>query len=168
MWRIYRNKYRNTYIFYFNDHSSNGECHLNWIGIDTLRQLLEECLRKPRGYSKTVFCNCLPIWKLRLRIRFCNSQIKAGFAAVLFEMCSMSIFKTQRLSVLQLTLTHGWWVNFARSVRYGFSSIVICREAKSSSITLRWSQYTYLTRSALHLQRFLGQDRERHIQNAYW
>ena len=88
----------------------------------------------------------------------------------------------QILSVSQLTLTHSgslqiwniWWrkfcwlegggghwcwANFARSVGY-----VIWREVKSSSITLRWSQYTYLTPSSPLRHRFLGQDRERPTQ----
>ena len=46
--------------------------------------LLEKRLRKPRSHSKMVFCNCLPIRDLRLRIWFCISRSKVGFAAVLF------------------------------------------------------------------------------------
>ena len=76
-----------THIFYFDDHFSNWECYLDWIGIDTTRHLLEECLRKPWSYYKTVFSNCLPIC-LRLRIRFYNSSVMA----VLLKTCSTSVF----------------------------------------------------------------------------
>ena len=61
-------------------------------GIDTVRHLLEVSLRKP---YRTVFRD------LRLRIRCLE------FGVVHFETCSMSIFYTQRPTVLQLTLIHG-------------------------------------------------------------
>ena len=75
-----------THIFYFNDHFSNGESHLDWIGIHTARNPLEKRLRKSRSHSETVFCSCFPIFDLRLRIRSCNSSCNS-FVVVLFEMC---------------------------------------------------------------------------------
>ena len=69
-----------THNFYFDDHFSNGEYHPYWIGIDTVRHLLEDRLHKLRSHFKMVFCNCLLIWDLRLRIRSCNSQCRVGFA----------------------------------------------------------------------------------------
>ena len=75
-----------THIFYINDQFSNGECHLNWIGIDTSRQLLEERLHKARTHSKMVF-DCMRLW-----IRSYNSR-KVGFAVVLFF--ETSIFQMQ-------------------------------------------------------------------------
>jgi hypothetical protein len=35
-------------VFYLDDRLSNGECHLNWIGIDTVWQHFDERLREPR------------------------------------------------------------------------------------------------------------------------
>ena len=58
-----------THIFYVNDHLSNGECHFNWVDIDTLWHPLEERLCEPRGNSKALFCSRLPIRDRHLRVR---------------------------------------------------------------------------------------------------
>jgi len=57
-----------THLFYLDERLNNGECHLNWISIDTVRHLLEERLGEPRSYSKTLFCSLLPIRDRHLRI----------------------------------------------------------------------------------------------------
>ena len=138
-------------------------------GIDTVWQPLEECLCKPRSHSKIIFCNWLPIWDLHLGIWFCSDGSNVGFVVVLFKMCWKSIFMKTKSMETHLDpqrnpayLEHlekklcwrggagNWcWANSTRSVRYEFSSIVIWREAKLLSITLRQSQYTYLMPSAL-------------------
>jgi len=40
-------------MVYLNDRLCNGECRLNMIAIDAVRQLLEERLREPRRCSKS-------------------------------------------------------------------------------------------------------------------
>ena len=100
-----------THFCDVHDHSSNGECGLNWIGINTFLNRIEEHLRESPTHIKTVLGSRLPIRDLSLRIRCrdgsCNrSRCKAGFAVVLFATSLMSISHMQRLGILNLTLTN--------------------------------------------------------------
>ena len=80
-------------IFYLNDRLNHGECRLDWISIDTVRQLLEEYLCKPRSYSKSLFCSRDQRLRIGRRWFFSTSRSKAGFSAVLFKVCPKSIIR---------------------------------------------------------------------------
>ena len=53
---------RTTYIFYY---LGNEKCYLNWIGVVTLRQLLEEHLREPHSYRRvsTLIRGTIAAWR---------------------------------------------------------------------------------------------------------
>lgn len=91
-----------TDIFYLDDRLNNGECHLDWIRtIEIIRQLLEEHLREPRGYSNILFCSRVRHMGMGRRWFFSTSRSKVGVGAMLFEVCSEVDSQMRRLIVLQ-------------------------------------------------------------------
>ena len=91
-----------TNIFYLDNCLNNGECHLDWISIDTAWQLLEEYLGEPRSYSKKD-------QHLRIGRRwfFSTSQSEADFVAMLFKVCPKSTLRCNDWAYGNLTLKGG-------------------------------------------------------------
>ena len=125
---------------------------------------------QPGTFLSRVLVNREATSKRSLVVSFQSETRVWECGPTLVEVSSSSRYvrcQTQRLSVLQLTLTGTqqicitWW----RHCWLEGDGRIQIWEAKSWSIKLRWSQYTYLKPSAPHfLPRFLRLDRESQMQ----